>query len=124
MLRGGLSTGGDCQAGGQHSQVFPPAGSGCQAARICLGGAFTKDMGQRSLVRNALRLVAIEGCGTGCATRMMQGVLGTLLPEVFIADSLCDFDAGLFGIEQMPETEIKDLARTVAERVAAKLSMA
>jgi len=95
-----------------------------QAARICLGGAFTKDTGQRSLVRNALRLVAIEGCSTKCATRMMQGVLGTLLPEIFIADSLCDFDVDLFGIEQMPEAEIKGLARTVAERIAAKLAMA
>jgi uncharacterized metal-binding protein len=95
-----------------------------KAARICLGGAFTKNTGQRGLVRNAPRLVAIEGCGTLCATRMMQGVLGELAPEVFIASALCDFDAGLFGIEEMPEEEIKTLARTVAERVAARLATA
>lgn len=95
-----------------------------QAARICLGGAFTKDTGQRGLVRNASRLVAIEGCGTLCATRMMRGVLGEFSPEVFVASSLCDFDAGLFSVNEMPEEQIKTLARTVAERIAAKLATA
>src|SRR5512145_3353785 len=33
-----------------------------KTVRICLGGAFTKDSGQRELVRNAGRLIALEGC--------------------------------------------------------------
>ena len=33
-----------------------------RTVRICLGCAFTKDAGQRALVRNAAKVVAIEGC--------------------------------------------------------------
>lgn len=95
------------------------------SVRICLGGAFTKNTGQRGLVRNAPRLVAIEGCGTLCATRMMQGVAaGELAPEVFIASGLCEFDANLFGIDEMPAGQIQALAATVAERIREKLAVA
>jgi uncharacterized metal-binding protein len=93
-----------------------------QSVRICLGGAFTKNTGQRGLVRNAPRLVAVEGCPTRCATRMMQGVLEGLAPEVFIASALCEFDAGLFGVEELPAAEIRRLAGTVAERIATSLA--
>ena len=58
-----------------------------KTARLCLGGAFTKDAGQRALARNASRVVAIEGCSIECATRMMKGVVPGLNPEVVIADS-------------------------------------
>ena len=63
-----------------------------KTARLCLGGAFTKDTGQRDLVRNASRVVAIEGCFIECATRMMKGVVPGLNPEVIIADRFYDFD--------------------------------
>lgn len=33
-----------------------------KTVRVCLGGAFTKNTGQRNLVRNAKELVALEGC--------------------------------------------------------------
>lgn len=89
--------------------------------RICLGGAFTKDTGQRGLVGNAPRLIAVEGCFLECATRMMQGVLDGLAPEVVLADTLYDFDRNLFGIDEMPEAEIAAHARTVARKLAAAL---
>ena len=56
-----------------------------KTVRICLGGAFTKDTGQRGLVRNAGRLIALEGCAVNCSSRMMQGVIEGLTPELVIA---------------------------------------
>ena len=92
-----------------------------KTARLCLGGAFTKDTGQRELARNAQRLVAIEGCFIECATRMMEGAVPGIVPEVVIADRLCKFDRRLFGINEMPEAEIKQHAREVAEKIAQTL---
>lgn len=92
-----------------------------KVARLCLGGAFTKDTGQRALARNASRLVAIEGCFLECATRMMKGVIPGLEPEVFVVDTLYDFDRSLFGIEEMAEPELNEHAREVARAITAQL---
>jgi len=92
-----------------------------KTVRICLGGAFTKDTGQRNLVRKATRLIALEGCFVNCSSRMMNGVIEGLEPEVIIADRLYNFDRKLFGVEEMPPEEIQAHARTVAAKIAAKL---
>jgi uncharacterized metal-binding protein len=89
-----------------------------KTVRICLGGAFTKDTGQRRLVRKAARLIALEGCFVNCSSRMMNGVIEGLEPEVIIADRFYDFDRNLFGIEEMPPEEIRAHARTVAQKIA------
>jgi uncharacterized metal-binding protein len=94
-----------------------------KTARLCLGGAFTKDTGQRALARDAKRIIAIEGCFIECATRMMKGVVPELEPEVVIADTLYDFDRRLFGIEEMPESELNAHSRKVATAVAARLGV-
>ncbi|VVB59275.1 DGC domain protein [uncultured archaeon] len=49
-----------------------------KTARICLGGAFTKDTGQRNLVRNAKKVIALEGCFIKCSSRMMKGAINDL----------------------------------------------
>ena len=92
-----------------------------KTARLCLGGVFTKDTGQRALARNATRIVAIEGCFLECATRMMKGVVPGLQPEVVIADRLYDFDRNLFGIDEMPEPQLNAHAREVAKAVASRI---
>ncbi len=92
-----------------------------KTARLCLGGAFTKNTGQRALVRNASKLVAIEGCSIVCATRMMKGVVPDIAPQVAIADKLCEFDTRLFGINEMPEEQIRQHAREVATKIALTL---
>ena len=92
-----------------------------KTARLCLGGAFTKDSGQRALVRNAQRVIALEGCFIECASRMMRGVVPELNAEVVIADALYDFDRTLFGIEEMSEAEIRRHAAEVAAKVTATL---
>ncbi len=92
-----------------------------KTVRICLGSAFTKDTGQRDLVRNAPKVVAIEGCFINCGSRMMKGVIGELKPEVIVADQLYDFDRSLFGIEEMPEEQIKIHSQEVARKIVARL---
>lgn len=92
-----------------------------KTVRICLGGAFTKDTGQRSLVRNAGRLIAMEGCFLDCATRMMKGVIEGLNPEIVVVDKLYDFDRDLFSVNEMSSEEIKRHANTVAQKIAETL---
>lgn len=93
-------------------------------ARICLGGAFTKDTGQRALVRNAKRVVALEGCYVNCASRMMKGVTPDIDPEVINVDRLYDFDRKLFSVDEMPDEEIQAHARSAAEKIAATINRA
>lgn len=95
-----------------------------KTVRICLGGAFTKDTGQRNLVRKATRLIALEGCFVNCSSRMMNGVIEGLEPEVIIADKLYEFDRKLFGVEEMSAEEIQAHARTVAGKIAVRYGIA
>ena len=94
-----------------------------KTARICLGGAFTKDGGQRALVGNAKRVLALEGCAIRCASRMMRGHFPELVTEVIVTDGLCDFDRSLFGVDTLSPEELRTLGRTVATKVATKLSL-
>jgi uncharacterized metal-binding protein len=92
-----------------------------RTVRICLGGAFTKDTGQRALVRNASRVVALEGCIIECASRMMQGVIPDLAVEVIVTDRLARFDKSLFGIDAMGAEDVAACAREVAREVVTAL---
>ncbi len=92
-----------------------------KTARICLGGAFTKDTGQRKLVREAGKVIAIEGCFIRCATRMMAGVVPDLAPEVVVADDHYDLDPIPFGINELSEADAQRCASQVARKVAATL---
>src|SRR5512134_1816623 len=89
-----------------------------KTARICMGNAFTNDAGQRALVRNAPRVIALEGCVIHCSSRMMSGAVEGLAPEVITADRLYDFDRKLFGIEEMPSDQMDAHARAVAQKIA------
>jgi uncharacterized metal-binding protein len=92
-----------------------------KTVRICLGGAFTKDTGQRDLVRKAKRVIALEGCFINCSSRMMKSVISELEPEVIVADKLYDFDRNLFGIDEMSEDEIKAHSQDVAKKIVMRL---
>ncbi|WP_424358910.1 putative zinc-binding protein [Methanocella sp. MCL-LM] len=84
--------------------------------RICLGGAFTKDTGQRDLVRRTDKVIAIEGCFIDCASRMMKGVIPDLQPTVVRADRL--YDAKLpFGVDEVPHEMLVIYASEVAKKV-------
>ncbi len=93
-----------------------------KTVRLCLGGAFTKDGGQRALAKGSARVVAVEGCFLECASRMMKGVVPELAAEVVIADRLYNFDRHLFGIDEMPEEEINEHAGEVANSLLVMIS--
>ena len=87
--------------------------------RICLGGAFTKDGGQRNLVRNTHKAIAIEGCFINCASRMMKGVIPEL--EALVVDASGIYNENLpFGIDEVSNDEFNRLAKAVAEEIVAK----
>lgn len=88
-----------------------------RTVRICLGGAFTKDTGQRALVRNAARVVVLEGCPVDCASRMLQGVLPQRPVEVIHTDRLARFDKRLFGVDELGREEVSVCAREAAQSV-------
>lgn len=92
-----------------------------KTVRLCLGGAFTKNGGQRGLVRDAKRVVALEGCSIRCASRMMRAHFPDLAADVIVADGLCEFDRSLFGIDALPKREVERLGIEVAGKVAARL---
>jgi uncharacterized metal-binding protein len=88
-----------------------------RTVRICLGGAFTKDTGQRALVRKAERVVALEGCAIECASRMMRGVLPERTIAVIHTDRLARFDKGLFDINALSHEDIVACAEEVAREI-------
>jgi len=87
-----------------------------QTVRICLGGAFTKDTGQRNLVRRAKKVIAIEGCFINCSSRMMEGVMPELKPAIVRADLIYNLDLP-FGIDEVPDEMFTVYAYKVAEQV-------
>jgi len=84
--------------------------------RICLGAAFTKNAGQRDLVRNAKKVVVIEGCFIHCASRMMQGVIEDLNPIVIDADEIYGVNTP-FGINEVPDSQLKEYSEIVAKEI-------
>jgi len=87
-----------------------------ETVRICLGGAFTKDTGQRNLVRRAEKVIAIEGCFINCSSRMMEGAIPELKPEIVRADLIYNLDLP-FGIDEVPDEMFTIYANQVAEQV-------
>lgn len=94
-----------------------------KTVRICLGGAFTKDTGQRNLVRNADRVIVIEGCFIQCASRMMQGVLPNFKHNVVVADTLYDLEGDFFAINEIEEEKIQDFSNIVAKNIIKELNL-
>ena len=88
-------------------------------ARICLGGAFTKEGGQRDLVRTTHKAIAIEGCFIRCASRMMEAVIPELKALVLDACEIHNEDIP-FGIDEMSDDEFNRLAKIVAEEIVTK----
>lgn len=88
-----------------------------KTARVCLGGAFTKDTGQRNMVRSAKRVIALEGCLIECASRMMNGVIPELNPEIILVDKHYKFDANLFAINDVTEEELEKFSEEAVKNI-------
>ena len=88
-----------------------------QTARLCLGGAFTKDTGQRNMVRSAKRVIALEGCPIECASRMMKGVIPDFNPEIVLVDKFYNFNKNLFAINDATEEELIKYSEEAAANI-------
>jgi uncharacterized metal-binding protein len=88
-----------------------------RAVRICHGGLLEEAGGMRDLVQKADRVLVLDGCGMACGTRLTKGAFQDLEPEVICTDKLFEYDQDLFGVDEMPDSQISANARKVAEQV-------
>jgi uncharacterized metal-binding protein len=88
-----------------------------RAVRICHGGLLEAAGGMRDLVQRADRMLVLDGCGMACATRITKGASPDLSPEVVFTDKLFEYDQDLFGVDEMPDAEIKANAQKVAAQI-------
>ncbi len=91
-----------------------------RAVRVCHGGLLETSGGMRELVQRADQVLMLDGCFLACGTRLLKGALPETKPTVVVTDQLFELDRPVFGVEEMPEMEIKLHARAVAEKVVAE----
>ena len=91
-----------------------------KAVRICHGGLLEAAGGMRDLVQRANRVLVLDGCGMACATRLTKGAFPDLEPQTVFTDRLFEYDQDLFGVDEVPDSQISANAGKVAEQVVAK----
>jgi len=78
------------------------------------GGSLKKDTAPGNLVKNAKKVIALEGCLSKCFFNLtMKGVKAELKPEIIVAYRLYEFDKN-----EKSKAQIKEHAQTVAQTVA------
>lgn len=85
--------------------------------RICLCNAFSRDRGQRELVRRAETVIAFEGCEHNCASRMMAGLVAGLPAEIVRVD---EYFTERHSLEKYPDELITIHANRIAAQVMEK----
>ena len=88
-----------------------------KTVRVCHGGLLEVDGGMRGLVAHADQVLMLDGCGLACGTRLLNGAMPDVQPTVIFTDQLIDFDRALFGVDELPDSDITRHARTVARTV-------
>ncbi|MCE5335347.1 MAG: putative zinc-binding protein [Desulfobacteraceae bacterium] len=91
-----------------------------KAVRICHGGLLEETGGMRELVRRAGRVLILDGCGMACGTRLTEGAFPDLEPQVVFANQLYECDQDIFGVDEMPDSQINANAAKVAQQVVEK----
>ncbi len=91
-------------------------------ARGCHGELFAvPDSAIARWMKNAEKVVLIDGCFLGCHGRMMEDLLGEERLARFDALSVYKKYTDIFDIDDVPEAERKAAARQVADSVLAQL---
>jgi uncharacterized metal-binding protein len=91
-----------------------------RSVRICHGGLLEEAGGMRDLVQRANRVLVLDGCGMACGTRLTKGAFPDLEPEVVFTNQLYESDPELFGVDEVPDSQISENSRKVAEQVVQK----
>lgn len=93
-----------------------------RTVRICHGGLLEPaDGGMRALVEHADHVLMLDGCAMACGERLLRAAIPGIQPTIIVTDQLFEFDRNAFALEDMSEHDIAAHARTVAERVVARL---
>jgi len=90
-----------------------------RTVRVCHGGLLEAGGGMRDLIERADKTLMLDGCSIACGTRLLKGALPRVKPTVVFTDRLVDFDRSRFGVDEMPEDQVRPLARTAAEKIVA-----
>ena len=91
-------------------------------ARACHGELFSVPHADLAKwVREADKVVVIDGCSLFCHSRIAENIISRDKLVVFDALSIHRKYADLMDVDDVPETERKKTARTVADRVLANL---
>ncbi|HYA43287.1 MAG TPA: putative zinc-binding protein [Syntrophobacteraceae bacterium] len=91
-----------------------------RAVRICHGGLLEEAGGMRELVKRAKRVLVLDGCGMACGTRLTKGAFPDLEPRVVFTNELFECDQEIFGVEDMPDSQISADSRKVADQIVQK----
>ncbi len=92
-------------------------------ARACHGELFTVPQADLSKwVREAERVVLIDGCSLSCHGRIAENIIGKDQLVLFDALSIHRRYADLMDIDEVPEQERKQVAREVADKILANLN--
>lgn len=87
--------------------------------RLCHGGLLEVGGGMRELLQQANQALVLDGCGLACGTRLLKAAFSQLKLVVVFTDGLFEFNRNLFSVTEMSEADIKQHARSVAEKVLA-----
>ncbi len=91
-----------------------------KTVRICHGGLLEEKGGMKDLVQRADRVLVLDGCGMACGTRLTKGAFPNLEPEVVYTNQLYECDQEIFGVDEMPDSQINENAKKVAAQITAK----
>jgi len=93
-----------------------------KTVRICFQGIVGGGCEEGILIEKADKVLFVEGCALKCSSRLVNGAMEIKAKvEVVVADQLCNFNPKLFGIDEMPEEEIRQHAEGVAKKIVEKI---
>ncbi len=93
-----------------------------KTVRICFQGIVGGGCEEGILLERADKVLFVEGCALKCSSRLVNGAVEIKAKaDVVVADYLYEFNHRLFGIDEMPEDEIKVHAEEVAKKLVESL---
>ena len=93
-----------------------------KTVRICFQGIVGGGCEEAVLIQRTGKVLFVEGCALKCSSRLVKGALDIKAKmDIIIADQMYDFDRTLFGIDEMPEEEIKSHAEEIAKELVERL---
>jgi DGC domain. len=91
--------------------------------RGCLGELLTApESGMARWIQAASEVVCVDGCHMGCLSRILENQIDAARLRVFNAQGYHGKYSEVFGIDEIPECERKNLGASVAASIASRLA--